>query len=114
MRWQDFDYKVYKEQNEQFDTEKQNKLLKEACKEHTLEGWIAAIESGEKRPIGPHVEYRSDFDTLDVIFSTDDKIVAHSLTPQMTLLLSDKTDEIVGVRILDFSRVDGVNFSAEK
>lgn len=104
--WKDFDYGKWEEEDANFDHSTYDRLLEETHLESrgSLEGWMKACEeklgNKERPPWKPRAHYNKTGDIFEVYISNDaQNYYAKWLTPHVTLLLNQETDEIIGFQI---------------
>lgn len=116
--WRSFDFREWEKLNDKFDHTTWNKMLDEGME--SLEGageeWIEALCSSRKKaeedcggspPFRASAWYNATGDILEVYLS-DEMSYAKWLNPQVTVLLCQKTDEVVGFQIWGLSGVEDI------
>ena len=112
MKWQDFDYNKWKEEESKYDHAQLNKDWEKArATSNELEKFMTKfveIRKGKQGPpFKPEAHYNKTGDIFEVILSNE-QYYAQWLCPSITILLSQETHEVVGVQIW------GVKYLIEK
>ena len=103
MKWQDFDYKKWKEDDSKYDHKQNDNDFNIAWESSTdLEEVMKKLFELRKGktdpPSKPNAYYNDGGDILHITLSDDD-YYGHWLCPSVTVLLSQETNEVVGVEI---------------
>ncbi len=106
MHWKTFDYNEWKEEDEKFDHKGYDEDFKKAQESTTdLMKFIELIRKLPHSPHRPNAFYNKDGDMIEVYLSNDTVSYGKWLCPQITLLLCQETDEIIGVNIYGIKRL---------
>jgi len=105
MRWQDFDYEKWQEEDAKFDHKKFDEKWNEVSESSNdlmvvLDKWneVRKNENLSDPPLKPNAYYNKVGDILEITLSDDDHY-AKWLCPSVHVLLSFETNEVVGVQI---------------
>lgn len=104
MRWQDFDYTKWKEEDSKYDHAGSRALFKKLWNENKsgFVGIFALFEEIDKqfgRPVfAPSVSYQKEGDLIHIYLS-DSAHYAKWLRPGLSVLLDMETNEVVGFTI---------------
>lgn len=121
--WRNWDYKKYLKEHEEFDYKTWNKILDSAWEErdnnqdplngNEFSDWIEELITTRKKaeeacggspPFKPNAYYNAEGDILEV-YLDDRESYAKWLNPQVSVLLCQETDEVVGFQIWGLSLV---------
>lgn len=111
--WRAFNYKEWEKLDKEFDHVSWEKCFETCTAKDSLDDWLneyekalkaAMKECGGRPPWKPNAFYNEGGDMLEVYFN-DEQSYAHWLNPQITLMLSLDTKEIVGVKIYGISKM---------
>ncbi len=120
-KWRNFNHGEWAKLDEQFDHAAWDECIKaererRRCTAPTVEGWMEQMEEGLKKamavcggrpPFHPNAYYNDTGDILEV-FLSDEMSYAKWLNPQVTVLLAQETDEVVGFQIWGMSHVKDI------
>jgi len=105
MKWQDFEYAAWKELDSKFDHKTYDEQIKKAIEEAETLEVLASTELPKRPPWKPEAHYNEDGDIIAVHLNDEVAFYAKWLTPQISVLLSMETDEIIGVEIWGTKRL---------
>lgn len=106
MHWKKFDYGKWQKEDQKFDHETYDKKLEEAHERSTdfLE-FMESVKKLERPPFKPNAIHNEDGDMIEVYLSDETISYKKWLCPQISLLLCQETDEIIGVNIHGVKRL---------
>lgn len=105
MKWRDFSYEIWKEQNAAFDHQGFDAVVQTIFeKTDSMEGFLEATKDMERPPWKPNAFYNRDGDQIEIYLSDED-CYAHWLCPGVVVHLSHDTEEVVGVTIEGIKRM---------
>ncbi len=124
--WRSFNLGEWEKLNDKFDHATWNKILDEgmiaAQDESVGDKWVEALCSSRRKaeevcggspPFRANAWYNATGDILEVYLS-DEMSYAKWLNPQVSVLLSEKTDDVVGFQIWGLSGVENLREIVEK
>ena len=98
--WKNFKFNEWEEKDDVFDHKSFERVFNEAVK--SCKGKIEKLAKATKNiiqpPWKPNVWYNKEGDQIEVCLSTEDHY-AKWITPEIDLLLSHETNEIIGIQI---------------
>lgn len=105
QNWKEFDYSEWKAEDAKYNHEAHNKYIETCMKAGTLKDLLDIFDKSlDHPPWKPHVSYNKHGDILDIVLSNE-AYCAKQITPQIHVLLSSETEEIVGIQIWGASKV---------
>lgn len=121
-KWRKFNYKEWQELDKKYDRAAWDACFKHCVTASTIENWTEQMEEATKKamaecgghpPFAPHAWYNAEMDILEVYLS-DEPHYAKWLNPQITVLLDDEHNEVVGFKIYALSRVERLKEIVER
>lgn len=105
MHWKTFDYNEWKKEDEKFDHKAYDEEFKKIQETATeLVEFVGMTGKLPRPPHRPNAFYNKEGDMIQVCLS-DEAGYGKWLCPQITVLLSQETDEIIGIEIQGIKRL---------
>ena len=122
--WRSFKYGEWKKKDAKFDHETFNKIIDETheSSDGTMETWFKHAEEGDKKikelcggrpPWKPNARYNEAGDMIHIYLS-DEMSYTRWLTPMISVILAEETDEVIGFEIWGASHVKDIKSIVEK